>query len=390
MDKKVAAPAAPPIPTVATNKTFPCSSCGAKLQFQPGLRALKCPYCGAETEIPQADAPAQEGALEHQDYDSVVAVAPEEPPIPVQKVKCGSCAGETTFAPNVTSDKCSFCGNPAISTTAYAARKIKPQALAPFDIKERDARDRFTNWVKGLWFAPSALQKAARIDKGLRGYYIPFFTYDATTFSDYTGERGTVYYVDVEVTVNGKTETRREERVRWTYVSGEVQVDFDNIPIVSSKTLPVQYAEDLEPWKFESLVPYSESYIAGFVVEAYQQGLQPGFARACEKMVPVIRQAIERDIGGDRQRIGSVNTKYQDKAFRHLLLPIWLSAYNYSGKTYRFLVNGQTGLVKGERPWSWVKITFAVIAALVLAYGGYRLYQSQQAPPQQQQQLDQQ
>ena len=80
MDKKVAAPTAPPIPAVATNKTFPCSSCGAKLQFQPGLRALKCPYCGAETEIPQADAPAQEGALEHQDYDSLVAVAPEEPP----------------------------------------------------------------------------------------------------------------------------------------------------------------------------------------------------------------------------------------------------------------------------------------------------------------------
>ena len=382
MATKVSAPAAPPLPaTAAINKTFACSSCGAKLEFQPGLRALKCPYCGAETPIPEADQETQEDATAYQDYDEMVRVAPEEPALPIQKVKCPGCHGETEFPPNVTSDRCSFCGAPAVAQNAYANRKIPPQAVAPFEIKEHDARERFTGWVKSLWFAPNALQKVARIDKGLKGYYMPFFTYDSNTYSDYTGERGTVYYETEEVEVNGKRETRQVEKVRWHYVSGSVEVDFDDIPIVSTQTLPVQYAEDLEPWGFEKLVPYSEGYVTGFTTEAYQQGLKPGFARAQEKMQAPIRSAIERDIGGDRQRIHSVSTQYRDNTFRHLLFPIWLAAYKYSGKTYRFLVNGQTGMVKGERPYSWIKITLAALAAAALVYFLYRVTHQ---PPQQQ------
>jgi len=375
MNPKVAtqAPARPAEPTAAKNKTFPCSSCGGKLEFQPGLRALKCPYCGAETAIPAGDEAAQEDAIARQDYDQMASVAPEEPPIPAQKIKCPACSAETSLPQNITSDRCAFCAAPAIATTAYATRKIKPQAVAPFDIKERDARESFTKWVKKLWFAPNALKRMARIDKGLKGHYVPFFTYDAETVSDYTGERGTDYTVTENVTVNGKTERREVIKTEWHRVSGTVRVDFDDIPIVASGSVPIDHAEALEPWSFEKLAPYSDSYISGFVVEAYQQGLKPGFERACAKMVPVIRQHIERDIGGDHQRIHNVNTRYSDKTFRHLLLPIWISAYQYSGKTYRFLVNGQTGLVRGERPWSVIKIVLASIAGAALLYGVWRL-----------------
>ena len=53
--------------------------------------------------------------------------------------------------------------------------------------------------------------------------------------------------------------------------------------------------------------------------------------------------------------------------FKHILLPVWLAAYKYRGKTYRFVVNGRTGNVQGERPYSTVKITFAVILGLIVA-----------------------
>ena len=53
--------------------------------------------------------------------------------------------------------------------------------------------------------------------------------------------------------------------------------------------------------------------------------------------------------------------------FKHILLPIWLASYRYQDKVYRFLVNGQSGEVQGERPWSVWKITFAVLCGLILA-----------------------
>ena len=92
----------------------------------------------------------------------------------------------------------------------------------------------------------------------------------------------------------------------------------------------------------------------------------------------VIRRDVAFDIGGDRQRIHNVQTAVSDVTFKHILLPVWLAAYKYRGKTYRFVVNGQTGRVQGERPWSAWKITFAVILGLIVAgIAGYFIAQNQ-------------
>ena len=84
-------------------------------------------------------------------------------------------------------------------------------------------------------------------------------------------------------------------------------------------------------------------------------------------MNAVIRRDIERDIGGDSQRIHHVNTKHADITFKHILLPMWLAAYRYRDETYRIVVNARTGAVQGERPWSWVKIGLAIAAGVVVA-----------------------
>jgi len=45
-----------------------------------------------------------------------------------------------------------------------------------------------------------------------------------------------------------------------------------------------------------------------------------------------------------------------------------VSAYLFSGKTYRFVVNGQTGEVEGESPKSGWKIFFLVMGILFLVF----------------------
>jgi len=58
--------------------------------------------------------------------------------------------------------------------------------------------------------------------------------------------------------------------------------------------------------------------------------------------------------------------------FKHILLPVWLAAYKYRGRTYRFVVNARTGRVQGERPWSAWKIAVAAgLGVLVAAVVGY-------------------
>jgi len=79
-------------------------------------------------------------------------------------------------------------------------------------------------------------------------------------------------------------------------------------------------------------------------------------------MEPTIERSCRADIGGDEQRVEETRVEYHDLTFKHLLFPVWISAFRYRGKIYRLLVNARTGEVQGERPWSFAKIALAVLA----------------------------
>jgi hypothetical protein len=61
-----------------------------------------------------------------------------------------------------------------------------------------------------------------------------------------------------------------------------------------------------------------------------------------------------------------VQNAFSEQRFKHVLLPIWISAYRYKDKTFQFLVNGQTGEVQGKAPLSVWKITLLVIFLLII------------------------
>jgi hypothetical protein len=106
--------------------------------------------------------------------------------------------------------------------------------------------------------------------------------------------------------------------------------------------------------------------------------LKEGFEKAKARMDVTIRKTVCQDIGGNHQRILTLNTRYDNITFKHILLPVWISAFRYNDKTYRFMINGRTGEVQGERPWSWIKITLTVLGVLGAAAAAYFIWQSQQ------------
>ncbi|MDD7970378.1 primosomal protein N' (replication factor Y) - superfamily II helicase [Roseinatronobacter alkalisoli] len=351
------------MPITQTEHRFPCAQCGASLRFMPGQARLSCEYCEHEQPIPQIDDAARVTALQSLDYHEAVAQAlPASELEETRVVHCNTCGADVQFEPNVHSAECPFCASPVVTDTG-TNRHIKPHAILPFKLSEADAQAKMKSWLKGLWFAPSALAKYARSTGRLNGLYVPYWAFDVATRSQYTGQRGTYYYVTVRG-ANGKT--RRERRTRWSSASGRVSRQFLDLLVMASNALPRANTRRLEPWTLADLQLYSADYLSGFRAEAYSVALPDGFEIAKERMAEQIRADIRRDIGGDEQRISSVSTDYNDERFKHLLLPIWMAAYRYRDKSYRFIVNGQTGRVQGERPWSWPKIAGAVLAGLVI------------------------
>ncbi|MCB1044146.1 MAG: hypothetical protein KDC35_14480 [Acidobacteria bacterium] len=345
---------------------FPCQQCGAELTFAPGKEALDCVYCGFSNPIEGI-----KGEVVEHDYHQVLAQrARISDQVQDRVVKCGMCAAEFEVTAHQTSDRCAYCDTPIV-VEATNKNLIPASHLVPFVIDVRRAREQFRAWLKTRWFAPNSFKKQARQDAALKGMYAPYWTYDSDTYSDYKGMRGDDYYVTETYTTteNGRsvTRTRQVRRTRWTSVSGRVYNTFDDVLVLGSHSLPKRYADALEPWDLGQLTKYEDSYVSGFGCEVYQVNLEQGFEEATKIMDAHIRQSVCRDIGGDHQRITWLHTEYNDITFKHILLPIWVSAYRYRRKVWTFLVNGQTGEVQGERPYSWIKITAlsVTVAAIV-------------------------
>src|SRR5206468_1731582 len=108
---------------------------------------------------------------------------------------------------------------------------------------------------------------------------------------------------------------------------GVVSNQFDDILVMATANLPQKHLDALEPWDLQNLLPYKDEYLSGFVSQSYQVTLADGFNVARQIMDGTIRQSIEADIGGDHQQISTVDTRYNDITFKHILLPVWLSAY---------------------------------------------------------------
>jgi predicted RNA-binding Zn-ribbon protein involved in translation (DUF1610 family) len=354
-------------------KQFPCKECGAKVAFDPGSSALKCPYCGTENTIPQSEEDIQE--LDFAAYLNEAAAKEEMQE--TRTVKCRACGATSSVQSDVASSECPFCGA-SIVQEGGSTKALKPKSLLPFKITREKAWEAFRGWIRSLWFAPGKLKLYARTEGKLNGVYVPYWTYDCNTTSWYTGERGEDYWTTETYTTteNGRsvTKTRQVRRTRWYPVSGVVWNSFDDVLVLASESLPRKYAERLEPWDLGNLVAYSDEYLSGFRTESYQVDLAEGFERAKDLMDDDIRATIRADIGGDHQRIHSVRTQYDNISFKHILLPVWISAYRFKEKVYRFLVNARTGEVQGERPWSWIKIALAVLLAAGVVGGGVWLF----------------
>ncbi len=334
----------------------------ARLTFAPGTTALKCPYCGAEQQV--ARDPDRE--VNEHSYQQWLAGAQDKPVVQLapHTVTCTGCGARTET--DHISDLCPFCGA-AVVVEQDADLVIVPEGVLPFGITASKAMDLFQSWVKSRWFAPNSLKTLAARE-ALEGTYLPYWTYDSDTHTSYWGQRGDYYYeTETYKDAEGEEQTREVRRIRWTSVSGQVQRGFDDVLVSAVKRLPVEKVNKLEPWDLPAAVPYQPEYLAGYQTLRYEVEPPEGLERFQDIAQNQIERDCRDDIGGDQQRVSSMDTHWGSVTFKLLLLPVWLAAYRFDNQVWRVMINARTGEVIGDRPYSWVKIAAAVVAGLLLA-----------------------
>jgi hypothetical protein len=329
---------------------------------------MKCPSCG-RTE------PVNIPAGSHVAEESFEAALRNDPSV-VEKlsetalqVTCSGCGGTIEFQPPKVAGACPFCAAQIVAQPVAADARIAPSGVLPFHTTKQQASGSIKSWVSSRWFAPSALAKLASQDT-LRGIYIPFWTYDADTLSNYSGSRGEHYYETEWVTEtddqgNQRQVSQQVQRTAWYPTSGRVANTFDDVLITATKAVNRDRLNDLQPWDLPQLKPYEPAFLSGFEAQRYQVPLDQGFGEAKEIMKRGIEQSVTRAIGGDEQRIDGIQTSYMNITFKHILLPVWIGAYRFQSRVFQVVVNARTGEVKGERPYSVGKIVLLIAAIII-------------------------
>lgn len=347
-------------------RTYPCPQCGANLAYDPGHDQLLCLSCGHGEALTTPQGPVAKRDLRKAMQElaqRVAADGTQGPQSLTREVVCQNCGGRTSFTGTLTATRCPYCATPIQRNDLQQAPERLPiDGVLPFQIDEQTAHANVMKWINSRWFAPREFKTYRQVGS-FTSIYLSYFSYDAQTVTDYTGQRGEHY----TVTVGSGKDQHTEVRTRWWPVSGQVANSFHDVLEPANTGLDERKIVALDPWPIPTARPYSPQYVAGHLSRTYDEDAQDRFEGGARRQIDTeIDSTIRRDIGGDEQRVGHVSTSYLSLTFAQLLLPVWLLTVTFEGKPFQVFINGVTGEVQGRRPWSKVKITAAVIAALIV------------------------
>lgn len=360
---------------ITASQKYACPACGAAAEWNPAKQALVCPFCGTVSPAKLAT----DGSAVHENdlITSLRNIGDDQRGWQVEKksVKCQSCQAISVFDPNRVGQRCDFCGSSALIPVEQITAPIRPESLLEFKQAETQVRDSVRHWYGNRWFAPNALKNRALTDT-LRGVYIPYWTFDAQVHADWTAESGYHYYETQHYTDSeGRSQTRQVQKTRWVPSSGSLDHFFDDELVPASKGVDEALLRKIEPFPTTSdLKPYDPGFLSGWVVEQYQIDLAAAAQRSREIMQQKTEALCAAEVPGDTHRNLDVDADFSGQTFKHILVPIWLVAYTYGSQNYQVVVNGYTGAIAGRHPLSWVKITLAVLAAIIVILIAMTIY----------------
>lgn len=353
-----------PVEILESSHQFPCPSCGGKMVFSPESQGLKCEYCESELNLESEDNTIIEYPLKDAE-----ALADHNWGEEKVVVRCDQCGGETVVDSTYKATHCVFCNSSHVFAQSEDVG-IKPESVLPFFITDTDAQKRFKIWINKRFYAPRKLKKQLNVE-GLKGVYIPFFTYDSDTHTAFTAKRGDYYYTTRTRTVNGKTVTERVRHTRWRTVQGVYEEFYDDVLVNSSKKVNDKLVSKIGGFDNLALKAYRPEYLAGYMAERYSISLGDGWDKGRIHVDNMIESGIRGQVGGDEFRLVNKSTNYGEVKFKHLLLPLYMASFEYREKIYQFIVQGSTGKVASEYPKSILKIMGTVLLVLMICLSIY-------------------
>jgi hypothetical protein len=334
----------------------------------PAPIADRCPRCTGPVEADDAFCPSCGSPLR-------AAPGPElakAPEVASAGFRCESCGAEVRCEPGSRSTTCPFCAAPyVVEFDPAASGRQEPEFVLGFAIPADRAEKVYKEWLaaNGL-FRPADLRQRAEAEN-LRGIYLPFWSFSGRADSRWSAEVGeywmrTETYATAEAQGKTITQTRQVRETEWWNLEGGYHAYHSFYLVSGSKGLPQAVSEWIQPFQLLALKRYAPHYLAGWLSEEYSVARDQALEISRAEFHRRQQETIAAFLPGDTRRGLRVETTFSKVNSDLILLPIYLRSYRYKGRLYRTLINGQTGLIAGEKPISAARVATAVVLALLL------------------------
>ncbi|MEZ4825910.1 MAG: hypothetical protein R3C61_06400 [Bacteroidia bacterium] len=328
-----------------------CPECGQQMLYAGGNKILSCKNCNYSRPLnAQSDQIPERKLTENLRLDEFVRGMDTE----LTEATCNKCKAVVASYKKEPLSACPFCSKGELTPSSQNQKVLLPFSIIPFTIPEVTARKILTSYLKALYplMLPQDIWEVTE-EKKLKGIFIPYFLFDVFTRSTWKLEGG------IEVN-DGK-----QKKMVYDNYSGYLERHFTDLPLPLTKGCPGHFVQ-IADYNFREAVKYDSHYLSLFFTELYQTAEKDAFV-AAEGMIDGM---ISGDVGNRLTKLNDkknlkITSEKQALTLRHVLVPVWIGTYEYMGRTFQYLINGQTGKVSGEKPISFAKI-YSIIAAIIV------------------------
>lgn len=334
---------------------YKCPHCGATTAYDVAAGGVACEHCGYTVAVPEEKVGRQ--ADEHEFTLETLRQAQQSWGTAHQELYCTSCGAAILIPQGAMTVTCPFCASNEVTVRAASTNSLKPNTLIPFKVTPPMTRGLAKEWLGKGWFHPKELASNAVIDR-FSGIYLSFWTFAAQVNSRWKAEVG---YERTERHYDFSTKQWRTRVViDWRWENGQVQVNIADLLIPGNSRVSRVILEKLYPFNLKDLVEFEPDFLAGWQAQAYDISLPTAWEDGKAIMRERGRDACRADIHSIHVRNFSMMADFADETWRYTLLPVYLAAYQFENKLFQVMVNGQTGLVAGQKPVAWWKVWLAI------------------------------
>ena len=350
--------------SVFSSNAKKCPSCGANLTFNPRADGLACTSCGCVFDPKTMDMKWTMGMTNPELEYGIDDVLSNDDQGRIEIV-CNSCGAQIVTDKNTSSTVCTFCGSPALITRRLT-REFHPDNIIPFEIDRNKAVELFKTHCEGISHLPRDFTSAKTLKK-ITGLYVPTWLISCKVTASVIGRAHENPDYD-----RAKEEGRARGRAMLAGASnsndpvilndpdaysvrGKVRFQLNDVPFDGERQIANRIMEAAEPFDYSRMVPFNGSYLQGFYASKYDEQPKDMNDRIVRRLDRYTMQICElADFGFKSFKVTEHDPTplYSDFTIKYCMLPVWFLHYEYNGRDYQYVINGQTGKVSGEFPYA--------------------------------------